>query len=69
MLNFSSSVIVVEGAAAALGIKDKVSEVLLLGVDIEVVVSNAVPLVVEADKTNYEEDRQTYSKTGKANYL
>lgn len=44
-------------AAAALGVKDKIGEVLLLGFGTEVVVSNAVPLVVEkADKTNNEEE-------------
>lgn len=55
-------------AAAALGIKNKVGEVLLLGFGAEVVVSDAVPLVVEeADKTNDEEERQANSKAGEAN--
>lgn len=58
------------GAAAPLGIKDKVGEVLLLGFGTEVVVSDAVPLVVEkADKTNNEEERETDSKAGEANYM
>lgn len=47
----------VVGAAAPLGVEDKVGEVLLFGFDTEVVVSNAVSLVVEkADKTNDEEE-------------
>ncbi len=43
---FYSFVTVAAGAAAPLGVKHKVGEVLLLGFDAEVVVSNAVPLVV-----------------------
>lgn len=53
-----------------LGIEDKEGKVLLLGFDSEVVVSDAVPLVVEkADKTNYEEEWQTDSKAGEANHM
>lgn len=49
---------------------DKVGEILLLGFGTEVVVSDAVPLVVEeADKTNNEEEWQTDSKAGEANYM
>lgn len=58
------------GAAAPSGVKDKVGEVLLLGFDAEVVVSNAVPLEVEnADETDDEEERQADSKTGEADYI
>lgn len=50
------------GAAAPLGVKHKVGEVLLLGFGAEVVVPNAVPLVVEkADETDDEEERQADS--------
>lgn len=49
-------------AAAALSVKHKIGEVLLLGFGAEVVVSNTVPLVVEeADETNDEEERQADS--------
>lgn len=58
------------GAAVPLCVKDKVGEVLLLGFDTEVVVSNAVPLVVEkADEGNDEEEQQTDSEAGKSNYI
>lgn len=69
LLQFSNGVTwVVGGAAAPLGVEDKVGEVFLLGFDSEVVVSNAVPLVVEkADKSNDKEEQQTNSETGEAN--
>lgn len=57
-------------SSAPLGVKDKVGEVLLLGFDVEVVVSNAVPLVVEkAYEGNDEAERQADSNTGESNYL
>lgn len=55
------------GAAAPLSVKNKVGEVLLFGFDAEVVVSNAVPLVVEkTHETDDEEERQADSKTGES---
>lgn len=55
---------------APLSVKDKVGEVFLLGCDIEIVVSNSVPLAVEqAAKSKEEEEWQANSKTGEANYL
>lgn len=60
----------VEGAAAPLGVKDKVGEGLLLGFGAEVVVSNAVPVEVEnADETDDDEERQADSETGEADYI
>lgn len=70
MLIISNSVTSIVGAAAPLGVKDKVGEVLLLGFGAEVVVSDAVPLVVEkAYETNDKEERQADSKTGHSNYM
>lgn len=58
------------GAPVVLGVKDKVCEVLLLGLHAKVVVSNAVPLVEEkAGKANDEEERHADSKTGDSNYV
>lgn len=48
--------------SAALCIKDKVGEIVLFGPDGEVVVSDAVPLVVKkANEGNNEAERQTDS--------
>lgn len=53
-----------------LGVEHKVGEILLLGFDAEVVVSDAIPLAVEdADEANDEEERQTDPKTWEANYM
>lgn len=57
-------------SVAALSVKHKIGEILLLGFNIEVVVSNAVPLVVEkADEGNNEAHRQADSEKRDANYL
>lgn len=56
--------------SAPLGVEDEVGEVLLLGFDVEVVVSDAVPLVVEeADEGNDEAERQADSENGDSNHL
>lgn len=58
------------GPAAPLGVKDQVGEVFFLGLDAEIVVSNAVPLVIEqADETNDEEERQSDAETWEADYM
>ncbi len=58
------------GAAAPLGVKDKVGEVLLFGFDAEVVVPDAVPLVVEkTHETDDEDKRQADAETGESNYI
>lgn len=55
---------------APLSVKDKIGEILLLGFNVEVVVSNAVPLVVEkADEGDDEAHRQADSEAGDSNYL
>lgn len=55
---------------APLGVEDQVGEVLLLGFDTEVVVSNAVPLAVEnADETDEEDERQSDPKAGEADKM
>lgn len=55
---------------APLSVINKVGEVLLLGWDVEIVVSDTVPLAVEqAAKSKDEEEGQADSKTGVANYL
>lgn len=57
-------------SVAPLSVKHKIGEILLLGFNIEVVVSNAVPLVVEkADDGDDEAHRQADSETGDSNYL
>lgn len=52
---------------AALCIKDKVGEGLLLGFEAEVIVSDAIPLEVEeTEEAAEEEDGQTYSQEAEA---
>lgn len=56
--------------SAPLGVENEVGEVLLLGLDGEVVVSDAVPLVVEeADEDNDEAEWQADSENGESNHL
>lgn len=53
-----------------LSVKNKVGEVFLFGFDVEVVVSDAVPLTVkQADESHNEAETHADSKTGEADYV
>lgn len=57
-------------SSAHLGVKHKVGEVVLLGFDVEVVMSDAVPLVVEkANECNNEAKWQANAETGESDDL
>lgn len=69
-LAFSDSVTRILHAAAALGVEDQIAEVLLLWFDAEVVMTDAVPLVVEkADEDTEEEEHQGYSQTAETHQV
>lgn len=51
-------------------VKNKVSEVFVFGFDIEIVVSDAIPLTVkQTDESHDEAETHTDSETRKANYV